>query len=138
METETRTEKKYTVLGKPDEVRPFEKGRVELFKAGGVTIGRAYFSPGWKWSTCVAPLAQTKSCQAEHVGYQLQGRMHVVFDDGSTCDLKAGDTFHLPAGHDAWVIGDEEVIALDFQGMADYAKPKTGAGKPQEGRDRKH
>ena len=106
----------------PDEVRTFEKGRVELVKVGGVTIGRGIFEPGWKWSTHVKPLANTKSCEAPHFQYQLAGTMKVVMDDGTTHECKAGDVSLLPSGHDAWVVGNEPVVVVDFQGMADYAK----------------
>ena len=132
MNTDTRTELK--VLGKPDETRSFEKGKLDVFNAGGAVIGRARFEPGWKWSECVKPIAKTESCQAPHTGYQIKGTMHVVFDDGSSCDIKAGEAFYLPPGHDAWVVGQEAVEALDFTGMADYAKPKGGAEPVREGR----
>ena len=111
----------------PDEVRTFEKGRVELVKVGGVTIGRGIFEPGWKWSTHVKPLANTKSCEAPHFQYQLAGTMKVVMDDGTTRECKAGDVSLLPSGHDAWVVGNEPVVVVDFQGMADYAKSAAPA-----------
>ena len=109
-------------FGAPDEVRTFEKGRVELVKIGGVTIGRGIFEPGWKWSTHVKPLAKTKSCEAPHFQYQIAGTMKVVMDDGTTRECKAGDVSLLPSGHDAWVVGNEPVVVVDFQGMTDYAK----------------
>ena len=109
-------------FGAPDEVRTFDKGRVELVKVGGATIGRAVFEPGWKWSTHVKPLAKTKSCEAPHFQYQIAGTMKVVMDDGTTRECKAGDVSLLPSGHDAWVVGNEPVVVVDFQGMADYAK----------------
>ena len=106
----------------PDEVRKFPKGRVELIKIGGVMIGRAVFEPGWKWSTSVKPLANTKSCEAPHFQYQVSGTMKVVMDDGTARECKAGDVSWLPSGHDAWVVGNEPVVVIDFQGMTDYAK----------------
>ena len=109
-------------FGVPDEVRTFEKGRVELVKVGDVMIGRGVFEPGWKWSTHVKPLAKTKSCEAPHFQYQIAGTMKVVMDDGTTRECKAGDVSLLPSGHDAWVVGNEPVVVIDFQGMADYAK----------------
>ena len=111
----------------PDEVRTFEKGRVELVKVGGVTIGRGIFEPGWKWSTHVKPLAKTTSCEAPHFQYQIAGTMKVVMDDGTTLECKAGDVSLLPSGHDAWVVGNEPVVVVDFQGMADYAKSAVQA-----------
>jgi len=109
-------------LNVPDEVRTFDKGKVELVKIGGATIGRAVFQPGWKWSTAVKPLAKTGSCEAPHFQYQISGTMNVVMDDGTEQTCKAGDVSLIPSGHDAWVVGNEPVVVIDFQGMADYAK----------------
>jgi len=106
----------------PDETRTFEKGKLELVKVGGTTIGRAVFQPGWRWSTSVKPIAKTKSCEAPHLQYQVSGTLHVVMDDGTERDVKAGDVALIPPGHDAWVVGNEPVVAVDFQGMVDYAK----------------
>ena len=86
------------------------------------TIGRATFEPGWKWSTCVKPIANTSSCQAAHFGYQVSGTMTTRMDDGTETTSKAGDVLNIPPGHDAWVVGNEAVIVLDFQGMVDYAR----------------
>ncbi len=108
----------------PDEVREFPKGRLELIKIGGKTIGRAVFEPGWRWSTSVQPIAKTKSCEAPHFQYQLSGVMRVRMDDGSEFDCRSGDVSLIPPGHDAWVVGDEAVVVVDFQGMVDYAKPR--------------
>jgi ethanolamine utilization protein EutQ (cupin superfamily) len=109
-------------LGKPDEVRTFDKGRLELVKIGGAMIGRATFQPGWKWSDSVKPLVKTESCEAPHFQYHLSGILRVKMDDGTVVDCKAGDISLLPSGHDAWVIGNEPVVVIDFQGMVDYAK----------------
>jgi hypothetical protein len=109
-------------FGKPDEVREFPNGRVELVKIGGATVGRATFQPGWKWSTSLQPLAKTKSCQAPHFQYHVAGVIKVVMDDGSEFECKAGDVSLLPSGHDAWVVGDQPAVVVDFQGMVDYAK----------------
>ncbi len=111
-------------LNKPDEVRTFPKGKVELVNIGGATVGRATFEPGWKWSEHVKPLAKTPSCLAPHFQYLLAGTLRVVMDDGTAVDLKAGDVATLPPGHDAWVVGHEPVIVVDFQGMVDYAQKK--------------
>ena len=121
-------------FGAPEEVRTFEKGRVELVKVGGVTIGRGIFEPGWKWSTHVKPLAKTTSCEAPHFQYQIAGTMQVVMDDGTTRECKAGDVSLLPPGHDAWVVGNEPVVVVDFQGMADYAKAAS-ADKSARGQE---
>ena len=107
---------------KPDEVRTFDKGKVELIKLGDTMIGRATFEPGWRWSTCVKPVANTKSCEAAHFGYQISGTMGVRMDDGTEVECKAGDVALVPSGHDAWVVGNEPVVIVDFQGMPNYAK----------------
>lgn len=109
---------------KPDEVRNFPKGKVELVKIGNTMIGKATFEPGWKWSTSVQPLVKTKSCEAPHFQYHLSGTIAVKMDDGTILECKAGDVSLLPTGHDAWVVGDEPVVVVDFQGLVDYAKGK--------------
>ena len=109
-------------LNSPEEVRTFEKGKVELVSVGGAAIGRATFEPGWKWSTCVKPIAKTDSCQASHFGYQISGTMATRMDDGTEKTSRAGDILHVPSGHDAWVVGNEPVVVIDFQGMVDYAR----------------
>ncbi len=106
----------------PAEVRPFEKGKVELVHLGGATVARATFQPGWKWSTCVKPVARTSSCQTAHFGYQLSGTMVVRMDDGTEITTRAGDVVNIPPGHDGWVVGNEPAQFLDFQGMIDYAR----------------
>ena len=112
-------------FNKPEEIRTFPKGKVELITMGGATIGRATFEPGWKWSTSVQPLVKTKSCEAPHFQYHLAGTLRIVMDDGTQFECKAGDVSLLPVGHDAWVVGNEPVIVVDFQGMIDYAKSAT-------------
>jgi hypothetical protein len=109
-------------LARPDETRSFDKGKVELVTVNDVTFGRATLQPGWKWSTCVKPLAQTHSCEAAHLQYHISGRLHVVMDDGSEMEFGPGDVGHIPPGHDAWVVGNEPVVAVDISGMRDYAK----------------
>jgi len=109
-------------LNSPDEVRAFDKGKLELINIGGATIGRAVFEPGWRWSTSVKPLVNTKSCQAPHFQYHISGTLKIVMDDGTEKECKAGDVSLLPSGHDAWVVGNEPVVVVDFQGMVDYAK----------------
>ena len=106
---------------KPDEVREFPLGKLELIKIGNATVGKATFQPGWRWSTSVKPAAKTKSCEAPHFQYHVSGTLRIQMDDGTTFDCKAGDVSNLPMGHDAWVIGNEPVVVVDFQGMLDYA-----------------
>ncbi|WP_210485974.1 cupin domain-containing protein [Rufibacter aurantiacus] len=109
-------------FGEADEVRWFPNGRLELVKVGGATVGRAFLEPGWRWSTSVQPIAKTHSCEAAHFQYHVAGTLHVVMDDGTEFDCKPGDVSLLPPGHDAWTVGDETAIVVDFQGMVDYAK----------------
>ena len=106
----------------PDEVREFPKGRLELIKIGGATVGRAVFEPGWKWSTSVQPLVKTESCEAPHFQYHVSGILRIKMDDGAEFDCRPGDVSLLPSGHDAWEIGNEPAVVVDFQGMIDYAK----------------
>ena len=113
-------------LNFPEETRNFDKGKLDLVKIGGAMVGRAIFQPGWKWSESVKPVAKTKSCEAPHFQYHVSGTIRVRMDDGTERDLKPGDVSLLPSGHDAWVVGDDPVVVVDFQGMRDYAK---GAGK---------
>ncbi|MCP2043314.1 cupin domain-containing protein [Pontibacter sp. HSC-36F09] len=109
-------------FGSPDEVRDFPKGKLELIKVGGAMVGRATLEPGWKWSESVKPIAKTDSCQAAHFQYHVTGVLRVRMDDGTEFDCRPGDVSTLPPGHDAWVVGDEPVVLVDFQGMADYAR----------------
>ncbi len=111
-------------LSKPDETRNFPKGKLEVVTVGGHSMGRATFQPGWKWSECVKPIAQTESCRAPHMGYVIVGRMMTVMDDGTKIEFGPGDAMSLPPGHDAWIVGDEECIVVDFVGFENYAKPK--------------
>jgi hypothetical protein len=122
MSIATEQMQKKTLLA-PEETRTFEKGKIDLVTVGDVTFGRATLQPGWKWSTCVKPIANTESCQASHMQYHIAGRLHVVMDDGTEMDFNPGDVGVIPPGHDAWVVGDKPVIVLDISGMRDFAKP---------------
>jgi len=108
-------------LDAPDEVRAFTNGKLELVDAGGL-VGRAVFQPGWRWSNDVKPLAGTESCQAAHAGYVISGQMHVVMDDGTEEDFGPGDVMICPPGHDAWIVGDQACVVIDWTGFGDYAK----------------
>ena len=108
----------------PDEVRTFEKGRFELVHLGGMTIGRATYEPGWKWSLHVGSAMGAKSCTVEHVGLVLAGRSAAAMDDGRIVEMQAGDLFHIAPGHDSWVVGDEPYVSLHFMGANDYAQKK--------------
>lgn len=105
-----------------DEERRFDKGRAEILRLGERTVGRAHFEPGWKWSECVKPMAGTASCEAPHLGFVVSGRMHVRMDDGEEGEAGPGDVLMIPPGHDAWVVGDETCVVLDFAGMEHYAE----------------
>jgi hypothetical protein len=109
-------------LARPDEKRSFAKGEVEVVNVGGVTFGRATLQPGWKWSTCIKPIVNTKSCEASHLQYHISGRLHVRMDDGSEEEFGPGEVSHLPPGHDAWVVGNEPVVVIDITGMGEFAK----------------
>jgi hypothetical protein len=104
-----------------DEVRTFAKGRLETLTLGGTTVGRATFEPGWRWSECVKPIAGTESCQVAHLGYVVSGRMRVVMDDGTQGDAGPGDLAEIAPGHDAWILGDEPCVFVDFTGAGNYA-----------------
>lgn len=106
----------------PDETRLFEKGKLEIVKIGGMTLGRASYEPGWKWSEHVSPIAGTPFCEVEHVGMVLSGRAMAAMKDGPEVELSAGSLFHVPAvAHDSWVIGDEQYVSLHFMGAEQYA-----------------
>lgn len=111
-------------LDSPEETRPFEggTGQLEVVNTPSGAVGRATFGPGWKWSEHVKPIAKTDSCGANHTCYFVSGRMHVVMDDGEEIDYGPGDFGVIPAGHDAWTVGDEPCVVIDWQGFADYAK----------------
>jgi hypothetical protein len=110
----------------PDEVRQFDKGRFELVRIGGLTIGRATYEPGWKWSVHVAPTAGTELCSVEHVGMVISGHAAVAYRDGRVDELTPGTLFHVPpVPHDSWVVGDEQYVSLHFLGADHYAKSHT-------------
>ena len=110
-------------LDMPDEKRSFDHGDISVVTIAGATVGRAVFNPGWKWSNDVKPIAGTESCQAPHTGYVVSGRMHIVMDDGTEGEAGPGDAVVISPGHDAWIVGDEPCVMLDWSGSANYAKP---------------
>ena len=105
----------------PDELRQFEKGKFELVHIAGMTIGRATYSPGWKWSEHVGRSIGKKSCDVEHVGIVLSGRATAAMDDGKVIEMKAGDVFYIAPGHDSWVVGNEPYVSLHLMGANRYA-----------------
>jgi len=126
-ETSSKTTTGSVMLGQrsfdtADEVRTFDKGKVEVVTVGGHTIGRATFQPGWRWSESVKPIAQTELCEAEHLGYVISGRMHVRMKDGTETEFGPGDAMYLEPQHDAWIVGKSPCVVVDFMGIANYAK----------------
>ena len=107
---------------RPDEVRIVEKARVELIELGELAVGRTIFQPGWRWSDHVKPIVGTESCQVHHLGYVLSGHLHVEMTDGASLEVVGGDAFEIPPSHDAWVIGDEPWISVDWAGRRLFAK----------------
>ncbi|HEY3073111.1 MAG TPA: cupin domain-containing protein [Candidatus Limnocylindrales bacterium] len=106
----------------PDETRTPPNTRVEVVRLGAHTAARFTFQPGWRWSESIKPVAKTDSCQARHVGAIVSGRLHVVHTDGSEGDAGPGDAYVIEPGHDAWVVGDEPVVAFEFESAETYAK----------------
>jgi hypothetical protein len=106
----------------PDEVREFPNGLAEILKVGGVEIGRLVFQPGWRWSHDVKPIAGTDSCTAPHFQFHVSGRLAIHMDDGTEFVAGPGDVTSLPSGHDAWVVGDEPVVTVDWFGASNYAR----------------
>jgi mannose-6-phosphate isomerase-like protein (cupin superfamily) len=104
----------------PDEVRRFEHGSFELVNLGGMTIGRATYEPGWKWSEHVGGAPDAR-CHVEHVGMVVSGRAAVLMDDGTEVVMEPGDMFYVPPGHDSWVVGDEPYVSIHFLGADQYA-----------------
>jgi hypothetical protein len=109
-------------LNQPTETRRFDLGKVEVVEIGGGTIGRLTLEPGWRWSEHVKPVANTDWCEAPHFQYQVSGILHVVMSAGDEYDFVAGAVAVVPPGHDAWVVGDEAVVLIDWNGASAYAR----------------
>ncbi|MBX5480543.1 MAG: cupin domain-containing protein [Myxococcaceae bacterium] len=117
----------------PDERRPFvEHGEAKVYRFGDRTIGLGTFEPGWRWSKDVGPIAGTKSCQAAHTGFVTSGRMMIRMDSGEEVEVSAGDFVIIPPGHDAWVLGDDTCVVIDWSGMEHYAEAQPGTGMQPE------
>jgi Cupin domain len=108
-------------LDQPDETRAVDKGKVEVVELGGKKVLRSTFEPGWRWSECVRPIVGGDSCQVDHFGYCVSGRLKVRMDDGEELEFRAGDAVHIPPGHDGWVVGDEPYVGIDVTGTG-FAK----------------
>lgn len=109
---------------KADEVRTFDNGKLDVVNLESRVAARATFEPGWKWSESIKPKVGTDSCKKHHVGYVTAGRLHVVTDDGSEFELEPGDVYEIPPGHDAWVVGNESFVGLEFESptATDFSK----------------
>ena len=107
---------------KPDEVRNFGHGHLALLQTADGEIGKSVFEPGWRWSNDVKPLAKTKSCEAPHFQYHVSGKLAILMDDGTEFVAGPGDVTALPSGHDAWVVGNEPVVVVDWCGASRYGK----------------
>jgi hypothetical protein len=112
----------HRAFGDPDEVRPFPHGRAEIVKVGDAEIGRFVFEPGFRWSNDLKDVSGTESCEAPHFQYHVAGRLAIRMDDGNEFVAEPGDVTSLPSGHDAWVVGDETVVVVDWFGASNYAK----------------
>jgi quercetin dioxygenase-like cupin family protein len=108
----------------PDEVRTFEKGKFEIVHLGGMIIGRATYEPGWRWSQHVGKNLGQKECQVEHVGMVVSGCATAAMSNGEVIEMRAGQVFYIPPGHDSWVVGDEPYVSLHFLGASEYASRK--------------
>jgi hypothetical protein len=111
-------------MSTPDESRTPDKTTVDAVHLGDATVARLTLQPGWKWSECIKPVAGTESCQANHLGFVVSGRMHVVCTDGVEADLGPGDAYRIEPGHDAWVEGNDQFVAMEFDSKtaATFAK----------------
>lgn len=108
----------------PDETRTFDNGKLDVVNLGSHVVARAQFEPGWKWSESIKPKVGTDTCQKHHVGYATAGRLQVAIDGGSEFEIEAGDVYEIPPGHDAWVVGNENFVGLEFESStaADFSK----------------
>ncbi len=112
----------------PDEVRPYEGGRTEIFEMDDFVIGRMIMEPGWTWQTNVKPIAGTDRCMYHHLGFVVSGVLHIRMADGSEADLGPDEMYEIPPDHDAWVVGDEAWVSIDFRGARSYARPVAASG----------
>lgn len=110
-------------LDTPDETRTFDHGKVDVVTLGTHSIGRGTLEKGWRWSSAVKPIVQTEFCEVPHVGYVLSGTIHIVMADGDEFDITAGKAYSIDPGHDAYVVGDDTFQSVEFESLANYAKP---------------
>jgi class 3 adenylate cyclase len=117
-------------FSEPIDVRTFPKGKVEVVELDDNVVGRMTYEPGWRWSSDVKPIAGTDACQYHHIGVTLSGRLRVQMPDGTELEIGPGDVFEIPPGHDAWVVGDEPWVSVDFEAMRTFGKQRD-AGSEQ-------
>lgn len=111
----------------PDEVRQFPHGQADVLNTEAGPVARLVLHPGWKWSSDVKPIAGTEWCEAPHFQYHVSGRIHIAMSDGHEFDVGPGEISALAPGHDAWVVGDDDVVLIDFGGASNYARPAATA-----------
>jgi class 3 adenylate cyclase len=114
-------------LDRPDDVRLFGRGRLEVVEMNDAAFGRIVYEPGWRWTVDVRPIAQTELCEIHHMGYVISGRLHMELRDGASIEAVTGDVFECPPGHDAWVVGDEPWVSIDWAGRRHYARPRDAS-----------
>jgi class 3 adenylate cyclase len=119
----------YKSFAAPDEVRAFPMGRAEVVTLDESVIGRAVYEPGWRWSTAMPAIAGTATCRLHHLGYSISGVMHVVTDDGQTIDIPPASIYEIPPGHDAWVVGDEPWVTVEWTSARTFAVVPEGPGE---------
>lgn len=112
-----------------DDVRTISNGRIEVVELDDRVIGRMTYEPGWRWSVDVKPIAGTQTCQFHHVGVTTSGRLRVQMQDGLELEIGPGEVFEIPPGHDAWVVGDEPWVSIDFEAMRAYARAQPDSGR---------
>ena len=116
-------------FSQPDEVRPIPNGSIDVVSLDDRVVGRMTYQPGWRWSKDVKPIAGTQTCQFHHVGVVITGRLRVEMTDGVELEIGPGDVFEIPPGHDAWVVGDDPWVSVDFEAMRTYARANPAAGR---------
>jgi mannose-6-phosphate isomerase-like protein (cupin superfamily) len=110
----------------PDEIKEFSNGRIEFVTLEDVAFAKVTLKPGWRWSRDIKPTMKSELCESHHIQYVISGRLRVLMDDGTEHDLSPGDVCVVAPGHDAWVLGNEPFVAIDFTGMKEYRKEHTG------------
>ena len=113
----------------PDERRAFAKGHAEVVTLDEATVGRSEWAPGWRWSTHLGPVMGTASCQVHHLGHSVSGRLHVETDDGQSIDIPPDSIFEIPPGHDAWVVGDEPWVTVEWTSARIVGVAPEGPGE---------